>query len=67
MMMLLGAASLPAIALILPETSIDAVLWSGIAICAVSLARDSRPRSSMLTGLVAATAALLTSLALVSA
>jgi hypothetical protein len=59
-------ASLPAIALIAQETSIDAGLWAGIALCTLAIFRRPPSASPFLASLAFAAAILLTSLALVA-
>jgi hypothetical protein len=65
---ILSAASMPVMTLMAHEISIDAGLWAGIALCAISiLHRPASGSSSFSTWLAFGTAVLLTSLALVEA
>jgi hypothetical protein len=66
MSILLSLATLPAIALLIQQTSIDAGLWIGVATCAALIAHRPGSRQPLLTGLAFTTAMLLTSLALVA-
>jgi hypothetical protein len=67
MSILFGLATLPGIALLMQQTSIDAGLWIGVAACATLIAHRPGSRQPLLTDLAVATAMLLTSLALVAA
>jgi hypothetical protein len=58
---------LPVISLMTHAVSIDALLWTGVALCAALVAHCRRSRSHIPTVLASSTAVLFTSLALVTA
>jgi hypothetical protein len=66
-LMLVSAVSLPAVALLTREISVDAGLWGGGALLLAAALSSARPRSTLPRILALALAVMLTSLALVSA